>query len=66
MFVAGPSFVAGVTVLASLRFPEWSVILGIVGLALVVCAGFFFRGQARDTHLLLCKTRVELNRRLAR
>ncbi|QGW63979.1 hypothetical protein GOY17_03020 [Lysobacter soli] len=66
MFVAGPSFVAGVTVLASLRFPEWSVILGIVGLALVVCAGFFFHGQARDTHLLLCRTRVELNRRLAR
>lgn len=65
MFVAGPSFIIGAAVLASLRFPAWSVLFGIAGLVLAIAGGYFFYYQARDTHLLLCKTRAQLNQRLA-
>ncbi|MEO8379092.1 MAG: hypothetical protein ABI779_05470 [Acidobacteriota bacterium] len=64
MMFATPTFLAGATLLAMLRFPGsrmWIVIAGIVTLGVSV---LFFRWQARETHKTLCETRRELNKRL--
>jgi hypothetical protein len=64
MIWAAPAFLLGATILASLRFPDAWVILGIVGLAAAVGVGFYFHSQANCTHNVICSTRKELVSRL--
>ncbi len=65
MLIAVPTFVIGSCVLASLRFPDLWCPIAIVSLLAAVVSGFFFHRQARCTHLVICETRLELNRRVA-
>lgn len=61
MFFAIPSFVAGATVLAVLRFPDHdtlAVICGVVG-ALLAMAYFYY--QAKQTHEGMCKVRKAID-----
>lgn len=66
MLCAAPSFILGSVVLAWHYVPNLCVPLAIVGQSLAVGSCCFFYTQARGTHLLLCKTREELNKRLRR
>ncbi len=64
MSIAGPGMILGIgAILVSLRVNFW---YWIAGLALgIACAAFwFFRGQARDSHEILCKVRWELANRI--
>lgn len=65
MLFAVPSFIVGGFVLASLRFTNYWPLIGIVALGSAMITGYYFHLQARATHLVLCKTRAELNRRLS-
>ena len=65
MIFAAPSFFLGAFVLGSLRFPDGWHVFGILGLASSVASASYFYKQACSTHLVLCKTRQEINSRLA-
>jgi len=66
MMCASPSFVIGVGVLAAFRFPEYERLITYLAIAFALVAVAYFRFQARVTHELLCRTRRDLNERLAR
>lgn len=66
MMLSVPTFVAGASVLAILRFSSltwWSLILSAVIAALVA---YYFYWQASTTHRVLCITRRELRARSVR
>lgn len=65
MLFAVPSFLLGSGILASLRFPDFWLLIAIVSLALIVGSAFYLHKQARCTHCVLCDTRRELNQRTA-
>ena len=65
MTCAVPLFFFGAAVSASLRFSEYSVVFGLAALIAAVAAGYFFHNQAKLSHLVICRTRLQLNARAA-
>ena len=63
MLFAIPWFLLGGFILASLRFPDHSIIFALVTLTALMVSGHYLHWQARCTHRVLCETRQELNRR---
>ena len=63
MMFAVPSFFLGAGLLAALRFSDGSVPIAITTLAASVWSGLYLHKQAKCTHEVICKTRMELNRR---
>jgi hypothetical protein len=64
MMFAVPIFAFGAGILASLRFREHAYWIAGVSVLAVVVSVVYFYWQARCTHELLCKTRMEINARL--
>ena len=65
MSLAVPLFFFGAAVSASLRFLEYWPLFGIVALGAAMVSGYYFHNQARLSHLVICKTRLQLNARAA-
>lgn len=65
MMFAVPLFFVGAAVSASLRFPGYICYFVIVALIAVSVSGYFFHNQAKSSHLVICKTRREINQRTA-
>lgn len=64
MLFAVPLFLVGGGILASLRFPFLVCVFLVTASLFTVISIAYFRVQARRTHLVLCKTRRELNCRV--
>jgi hypothetical protein len=65
MSIAGPSMVLGIgAILIAPNSGCW-VWMGAGFLVIAGVAGWFFQAQARDSHEILCRVRMELARRLA-
>jgi hypothetical protein len=63
---AAPSFFIGSGILAALRFGHISCVLSVAGVVLAGLSAWYFLWQAKTTHEVICRTRKELNERLAR
>ncbi len=63
MLVATVPFAVGTALLTYLRFETCWYVLAIAAAAIALIA--YFRVNARKTHTVLCRTRQELNQRLA-
>jgi hypothetical protein len=61
MFFAMPSFVAGATLLAALRFPTHQCLVIICGVVSAPLAMGYFYYQARQTHEGMCKVRKAID-----
>lgn len=64
MMLAAPSLIIGIGTVAWQVYPQYAlqIVPGVV--LLVAFAYAYFEYQARSTHEVLCKTRLELNRRI--
>ncbi len=62
---AAPSFFLGGGILAALRFGDISCLLSIAGVVLAILSARYFLWQAETTHEVICRTRKELNARIA-
>ncbi len=65
MMFAAPIFVAGACLLASLRFNPHALVMAIASLTLIVSVSSYFHRQAKCTHEVMCKTRMQINARTA-
>jgi hypothetical protein len=63
MLFAVPVFIVGSLALAILRFRDYLCLAVMVAVPLVVGSVIYLSWQARSTHRLLCRTRLELNKR---
>ncbi|MBJ6979925.1 MULTISPECIES: hypothetical protein [unclassified Luteimonas] len=61
MLFATPTFVAGATLLAAVRFPNFRFWIASGGVLVGVAFVLYFRYQARQTHEGMCKVRKALN-----
>ena len=61
MLFATPSFVAGATLLAAMRFPDQRCWIIPFGIAIAGTFIAYFRFQARQTHEGMCKVRQSIN-----
>ena len=63
MLFAVPIFFLGSLVLSWFRFPDHRLLAAFITFLLIASSIFYLRWQARNTHILLCETRRDLNAR---
>lgn len=61
MLFATPSFVAGATLLAAMRFAHMRWWIALAGTLIALAFILYFRYQARQTHEGMCKVRKAIN-----
>lgn len=61
MLFATPSFVAGVTLLAVMRFTHLRWWLVLIGIVVAVASAWYFHFQASQSHRSMCKVRKDID-----